>query len=181
MEPLEKIVAAFEKEKNALYIRDLIEGAGLAAVQLCRSGMEVRRLVRRENYCAVVCGYKLPDGSAEALFEDLPPGTSMLMVAAQHQLELCGEEGIFKLPAPIHREELLSAVHVLLQLSRRAQRFVPAQREGDKEGALRQAKALLMTRHGMSEQEAHRFLQKRSMDLGVSMAQVARTVLEERN
>lgn len=178
---MEKIIVAFEKEKNALHIKDLIEAAGLAAVQVCRSGMEVRRLVGRESFCAVICGYKLSDGSAEALFEDLPPETSMLMVAVQPQLDLCGEAGIFKLPAPIRREELLSAVHMLLRLSVRAQRFLPAQpREGKEEGVIRQAKALLMARQGVDEAAAHRLLQKMSMDRGCRLVEMARSILEGR-
>ena len=178
---MEKLIVAFEKEKNALHIKDIIEAAGLATVQICHSGMEVRRLAGRERYCAVICGYKLSDGSAEALFEDLPPDTSMLMVAAQPQLDLCGEEGIFKLSAPIRRDELLHSVEMLLQLSRRVQRFVPGQREGTEEGVIRQAKALLMARQGIDEAAAHRLLQKKSMNRGCKLIEMARMVLEARD
>lgn len=170
---MEKIIVAFEKEKNAHYMREVIEGAGLAAVQLCRSGMEVRRLTGRESFGGVVCGYKLPDGSAEALFEDLAPGTAMLMVASQPQLDLCATEGIFKLAAPVGREELLNAVRALLLLGGAGERTA-------EEEWVRQAKALLMIRQGMSEEEAHRFLQKRSMDWGSKLSEVARWVLKER-
>lgn len=177
---LEKIIVAFEKEKNALHIKDLIESTGLAGVQLCRSGMEVRRLVGREDYSVVVCGYKLADGSAEALFEDLPPDTAMLMIATQPQLDLCGAEGIFKLPAPLRREELLREVHMLLQLSHRAQRFVSTSRDATEAGVIQQAKAHLMAVHRINEEEAHRLLQKKSMDRGCKLTEMARLVLEER-
>ena len=40
-----------------------------------------------------------------------------------------------------------------------------------------QAKALLMDRHGMTEAQAHRFLQKESMDHGSKLAETARIVL----
>lgn len=177
---MEKVIVAFEKEKNALHIKDLIEAAALAGVQLCRSGMEVRRLVDREDYSVVVCGYKLTDGSAEALFEDLPPDTAMLMIATQPQLDLCGAEGIFKLPAPIRREELLREVHMLLQLSHRAQRFVSVQRDTAEAGLIQQAKAHLMAVHRIDEGEAHRLLQKKSMDRGCKLAEMARLILAER-
>lgn len=175
---MEKLIVAFEKEKNALYVRELIESSGLACVQLCRSGMEVRRLVGWESVCAVVCGYKLSDGSAEALFEDLPPGTAMLMIAPQPQLDLCATEGIFKLGAPIRREELLSAVGMLIQLSRPPEGM--AARQGERDETVRRAKAVLMARRGMNEEEAHRFLQKQSMDMGCRLSEVSRLVLEER-
>lgn len=172
---MEKIIAAFEKEKNALYIRDMVEAAGLAEVQLCRSGMEVRRVAGVEPVSTVVCGYKLADGSTEALFDDLPPGTSMLMIAGKSQLELCGAEGIFKLVAPVHREELLGWVHMLVQLGQRLERMTPAQR--NERADVERAKALLMARQGFGEEEAHRFLQKQSMDRGNCLEEMARLVL----
>lgn len=172
---LERVIVAFEKEKNALYIRDMIEGVGLADVQLCRSGMEVRRLAGRESVQAVICGYKLPDGSAEALFEDLPTGLAMLMIASRPQLELCVQEGIFTLAAPIRREELLDCLRTVLQLSHSTQ----SQRLTTQEGLIQRAKALLMTRRGIGEEEAHRLLQKRSMDRGCKLEEMAALILRD--
>ena len=44
-----------------------------------------------------------------------------------------------------------------------------------------QAKAVLMDRHGMTEEQAHRFLQKQSMDHGAKLTDTARLVLTEGN
>ena len=50
-------------------------------------------------------------------------------------------------------------------------------REGCGE-VLAQAKAVLMDRHGMTEEQAHRFLQKKSMDSGSRLVQTALLVLK---
>ena len=42
---------------------------------------------------------------------------------------------------------------------------------------IRQAKELLMARNNMSEAEAHRYLQKSSMDSGTNMVETAQMVL----
>ncbi|BDF15193.1 ANTAR domain protein [[Clostridium] scindens ATCC 35704] len=42
---------------------------------------------------------------------------------------------------------------------------------------IRQAKELLMARNNMSEEEAHRYLQKSSMDSGTNMVETAQMVL----
>mgnify|MGYP000139655574 FL=1 len=42
---------------------------------------------------------------------------------------------------------------------------------------IRKAKELLMTRNNMSEEEAHRYLQKSSMDSGTNMVETAEMVL----
>ena len=42
---------------------------------------------------------------------------------------------------------------------------------------IRQAKELLMARNNLSEEEAHRYLQKSSMDSGTNMVETAQMVL----
>ncbi len=44
---------------------------------------------------------------------------------------------------------------------------------------MERAKALLMERKGLLEEEAHRLLQRRSMDGGLPLAQAARQVIRE--
>ena len=63
-------------------------------------------------------------------------------------------------------------------MGRRLEKYVRPRRSREEESAIREAKALLMDRNGMSEEQAHRFLQKRSMDAGVRLGQAARLVLD---
>ncbi len=58
----------------------------------------------------VVCGFKLPDESAEDLFADLPSSCAMLMVAVQNLLDLCQTDDIFKLASPVSRGDLTASV-----------------------------------------------------------------------
>ena len=53
----------------------------------------------------------------------------------------------------------------------------PPRHSEEERRIIREAKELLMARHGMAEETAHRFLQKQSMDLGMKMAQTAALVL----
>ena len=52
-------------------------------------------------------------------------------------------------------------------------------RSPEEEALLSRAKALLMDRRGMTEGQAHRFLQKKSMDSGARLAETARQLLKE--
>ena len=104
----------------------------------------------------------------------------MLMVASQAKLELSETEGIFKLQSPIRRGELLASVRMLVQF----QRYIPREKDPAKRGEeeqklIAQAKGVLMDRHGMTEEQAHRFLQKQSMDNGAKLTDTARLVLAE--
>ena len=50
-------------------------------------------------------------------------------------------------------------------------------RDPKQQETIRKAKELLMTRNNMSEEEAHRYLQKSSMDSGTNIVETAEMVL----
>ena len=98
---MEKIIVAFESEKTALRVKELLEGGGAAACLVCRTADQVRRAINKLPVPAVVCGYKLGDQTAELFFEDLPPSCAMLVLAHQDRLDLLGNDDIFRLPSPV--------------------------------------------------------------------------------
>ena len=165
---MEKVIVAFAGLQNGKRIREILERSGTAACLLCTSADQVRRTVHEQQVPAVVCGYKFAD-----LYEDLPSFCHMLMVASQSQLDLVQHPDILRLSAPASRSELLGAVEGLLAQVQ-AQPFGRSQEERD---CIAQAKAKLMT-EGLSEEEAHRILQKKSMADGVKLARAARMILE---
>ena len=176
---MQQVIVAFERQGNCDRLREIIENGGEFSCVVCRSADQVRRAVRKLRLDIVVCGFKLKEESCESLFYDLPQRCSMLMIAPQAQLELCEAEGIFKLQAPIRRAELLASVRLLAQLRRPGRDHAPARRSEEERELVAQAKAVLMDRHGMTEGQAHRFLQKQSMDNGARLTDTARLVLAD--
>ena len=177
---MRQLIVAFERQSNCDRLREILESTGEFSCLVCRSAAQVKRAVHKLRLDLVVCGFKLADESCEALYGDLPQRCAMLMVAPQAQLDLCTGAGIFKLPAPVRRSELLASVRLLAQVARSAssQGHSPAQRSQEERKLVDRAKQVLMDRSGMTEDQAHRFLQKRSMDNGARLADTARQVLE---
>ena len=178
MIPVEKVIVAFEGEKTARKFAEILEG-NVASCIICHNADEVKRMVSKRELRVVVCGYKLHNLTAEELMEDLPPTTIMLVIAVQSQLDLCENEDIFHLPAPVSRSDLMASVRLALQMSHRLERMVRPRRNEEEKQIIEQAKAVLMDRHGMTEDQAHRFIQKRSMDNGTKMVQTARLILDD--
>ena len=177
---MQTVIVAFEGNTNSAKVKEILESGGEFSCLVCRSAADVKRAAHKHHPCIIVCGFKLADETCENLFHDLPGGCFMLMVGSQAKLELSEAEGIFKLQSPIQRGELLASVRMLVQF----QRYIPKEkgpaRRGEEERRLiAQAKAVLMDRHGMTEEQAHRFLQKQSMDNGAKMTDTARLVLAE--
>ena len=175
---MDKVIVAFESDKSCWRVKEILETSGTAACIVCKSADQVKRAVNKQHITTVVCGYKVSDESAEGLFEDLPPTCAMLMVAVQGMLDLCQSDDIFKLASPVSKGDLIASVRMLLQVGHRLEKFVKPRRSAEEKAVIDQAKQLLMERHGMTEEQAHRFLQKRSMDSGAKMIQTAQLVLE---
>lgn len=175
---MDQLILALEQTKNCWRIKEILESAGVASCMIYTSADQVRRAVRKLRISTVICGYKLGDQSAELLFEDLPETCSMLVLATQNRLDLLQNDDIFRLPTPVSKGDLVASVRMLLRMSRRLERYVRPRRSPEEQAVIDEAKRLLMDRNGMTEEQAHRFLQKTSMDSGARLVQTAQLVLD---
>ena len=175
---MEQVILAFENSKSCLRIKEILENSGTAACVVCKSADQVRRTVNKLHIPAVICGYKLADETAETLFSDLPLSCAMLVLAPQNMLDLIQDDDIFRLPAPVSKRDLTASVRMLLQMGHRLERFVRPRRSQEELDLIAQAKALLMDRNNMTEEQAHRFFHITSMDNGTKLIQTAQMVLD---
>lgn len=176
---MEKIIVAFESEKTLERFCEILESGCVVNCLRARSAGEVKRLAAKLHIATVVCGFKLRDESAEDLFYDLPPASTMLVVARQDLLEDLSED-IFTLAAPASKSDLCASVNMVMQMSRRLERAMRPKRSEEETDTVEKAKRHLMERDGLSEEEAHRYIQKKSMDSGAKMVQTAVLILQDR-
>jgi response regulator NasT len=67
---------------------------------------------------------------------------------------------------------------MLLQMEQKHFKAAPPRRTEKDTADINKAKELLMSRNGMTEQEAHRFIQRKSMDTGAKAVETARLIIE---
>lgn len=173
-----RTVVAFEKDESRDKIADMLEKAGVTVRFRCRSGAEVLRAVKTMGSGVVICGHKLSDMSAGHLAHELQGQAKFLVLAKQNQLELMDDPDVFKLQLPISAGELRGSVSILLQLDEIAARSQIPQRTEEERQIITRAKELLMESRGFTEAQAHKYLQKRSMETGTKLAETARHILE---
>lgn len=176
---MDQVILAFQGERTSARVRDIIEASGLAECLVCHSASEVKRFVYTQSVTTVICGYKLRDETALELSDDLPSSCSVLVIGMQNMLDMIDCNNIFKLASPVAKSDLVASVRMLLQLGHRMERHINSERSQEENTIIRYAKGLLIERYGMNEEQAHRFLQKKSMDSGVKLSQAAQTVLDE--
>lgn len=175
---MDRIVVAFASEEAQRRIVRLLESEGHVPAGSFFSGADVIRTVHQLGSAAVVCGFKLRDMTAGDLALSLRGSAAVLTVTAPAYLDLCGGENLFKLATPVHRADFFASLELIRQFEEKNLRPMLSSRHESEQKLISQAKELLMDVNRMTESEAHRFLQKRSMDSGLRMAETAQLIID---
>lgn len=174
------IIVALPKPEDAKNLKNILVRNGFQVTGICTAGAQAISYADGLNDGIVICSYKLTDMVYSQLYECLPPGFEMLLIASDSLLSECGGNGIVCLSMPLKVGDLISTVGMLAEgiaRKRRRKRQKPRPRNAEEDKAIKEAKELLMDRNHMTEEEAHRYLQKCSMDSGTNMAETALMVL----
>lgn len=176
------IIVVFPNRDNAANIRNLLVRGGMTVTGVCTAGAQAISCADTLDGGIVVCGYKLKDMMYTELRECLPADFEMLLVASQEKWGDGLEEGVVGLAMPLKAYELIHTLQMMLdsiELGRKKRRLerLKKGRNPRQQEIIRRAKELLMMKNKMSEEEAHRYLQKCSMDSGRSMTESAEMVL----
>lgn len=174
------IVVAFSRPEDGRSIKNILTKSGFPVTVSCTSASQVLAHADDLRSGLVISGFRFGDMTCRQLSGQLPPGFDMLLIASPSKWsgENMGE--IVCLPAPFKVCDLVSTVRMIekLQLDRRSlKRRRPAGRSEEESRVIDRAKEVLINRNRMTEPEAHRYLQKCSMDSGTGIAEAARMVL----
>lgn len=174
------IIVVFPKKDNAANIRNLLVRNGMNVTGVCTSGAQALNYAETVDGGIVICGYKLKDMMYTDLREYLPKEFEVLLVASQEKWSNGEVEGVMGLSMPLKAYDLINTMEMMLQtLERRRKRKKKELKSRDprQQALIKEAKELLMARNNMSEEEAHRYIQKSSMDSGTNMVETAEMIL----
>ena len=110
----------------------------------------------------------------------MPLGFEMLLMASDHLLADCRGNDIMCLSMPLKLHDLLNTVELMtnsIAYKRRKRKAQPRSRKPEEVALINEAKALLMSRNNITEDEAHRYIQKCSMDSSTNLVETAQMVL----
>ena len=175
------IIVGFPRIEDANSIKNLISRNGLNVSEACTSGSQVVALANDLDEGIVVCGYRFADMHFSELNNYLPKGFEMLLVASPEKLEFCQDNNIVCLPMPIKSNDLLNTLQMMTyqyQRRKKKDKVRPKERTEEEKAMIKKAKMVLMDRNNMTEEEAHRYLQKTSMDSGTSLVEMSEMVLK---
>lgn len=174
------ILVAFQSTQNAGNIRSILIRSGHPVVGTYSTGASALLKAHELGSGLLISGHKFPDMVYSEILSDLPEDFEMLLVAPPGIREERSEADLFCLSTPLQVHELLETVEMLsgrLSKRRKQKRSVPRMRSEAEERVIREAKQVLYLRNGMSEEEAHRYMQKTSMNNGTSLVETAEMII----
>lgn len=183
-----RVVIAEDEALIRLDLKEMLEEDGYAVVGEAGDGEAAIRHARENKPDLVILDIKMPvlDGltAAERIAEERIAPVVILTAFSQRDLvERARDAGAMAyLIKPFSKSDLVPAIE--MAVSRYAElTALEAEVSGlrerlDTRKLVERAKGLLQSRHGLSEPEAFRWIQKNSMDRRLTMRKVAETVIE---
>ena len=174
------IIVAFAKPADSQNFKSILSRGGYDGIITCTSGAQVLSAMENLGSGVVICGYRLSDMLYSELACDLPNYFKMLMIASPDKAPTEMNDSVVYLPSPIKKADLFSTINIMLEgvvtKKKKTKESRLHRSEADKK-ILNQAKALLMERHHMTEPEAHKYLQKCSMQSGTDLVETAEMII----
>ncbi len=178
---MQNIIVAFARQTDAQNFKSILMRGGFEPAYVCTTGAQVLNAMENLGSGVVVCGFRLGDMLCSELLVDMPEYFQMLLVASPSKAdELTGSENMMYLPTPLKKSDLYSTLTLMVEGVQRRRKKLKEKhrfRSSEDQKIVDQAKALLMERHQMTEPEAHKYLQKCSMDSGTSLLETAEMVI----
>lgn len=174
------IIVVLPKLEDAKKVKNLLVRSGFQVTGVCTTGAQAISQADGLHDGIVISSYKLVDMMYDQLQECLPNGFEMLLMASQSVINECYGNDIVCLSMPLKVNDLVNTLNMMAESilrRRRKRKLQPKVRSADEDAIIMHAKEILMARNHMDEGEAHRYLQKCSMDSGTNLVETAQMVL----
>lgn len=182
-----RILLADDEAILRLDLREMLADAGHEIVGEAANGQEAVKLARELKPEIIIMDVKMPimDGITAAKLiaeENIAPVLLLTAYSQQDIVDKASEAGVIAyLVKPIREEQLFPAMEIAVK------RFNEVQALNAELGELKEsletrklldrAKGILMTAHGMTEQEAYRKMQQFSMAKRISLKELAESII----
>lgn len=174
------IIVAFSKADDARNIRMVLNRNGFNAIASCTTGANVLSQLDHLDGGIVVCGYKLADMLYTELADSLPKHFKILLVASESHWNEREESDVVFISMPLKVQALSETLNMMIEtqlIQRKKERQQPKVRSEEEQNLIRDAKRLLIEKNNMTEEEAHKYIQKSAMDSGNTLVETASMVM----
>ena len=185
---MESALIVSRGDKSTAFFTDILHAAGVHQTAALRSCSEARRRLGERDFDLVIVNAPLPDETGEKLSCEIASRgrTQVILVVKSEYFDavsaLCEGDGVLTIAKPVNRAMFWSALMFAKSAHNRINRMhtenARLQQKIEDIRVVDRAKCILISCLGMSEQEAHRHLEKQAMDMRVTKREVAEGLIK---
>lgn len=184
---MESALIVTSSEKGTAFFTEMLSMASIAEIATLRTCAEARRLLMERDFDLIIINSPLRDESGESLARHAAAKgiSQVILVVKSEYFEAVSaqteEYGVLTVAKPINRSifwsalKLAKAANVKLKQMRAENTKLEQKLEDIR--VIDRAKCILISYLGMTEKEAHRYIEKRAMDMRVTRKVVAESIL----
>ena len=185
---MESVLIVSNSDKGTAFILEMVNAASFRDITVLKTCGEARRLLLSREFDLAIVNAPLGDESGESLSRHIASNdmAQVILVVKSEFFDavsaVCEEDGVLTVSKPVNRNVFWSALKFAGSTQKRLGRIqAENSRLKQKIEDIRiadRAKCLLISYLKMSEQEAHRHIEKQAMDLRLSKRAVAEGIIK---
>lgn len=185
---MESVLIISSSEKGIEFFSELLNSSSIYQITVIQSCGEARRVLLEKDFDLVIINAPLRDESGESLSRHIASkGISQVILVVKSEFyeamsAVCEGEGILTVSKPINKAVFWSALS-LARSARNRIKKVQAENAQLKQKIediriVDRAKCILISYMNMSENEAHRYIEKQAMDMRSTKRAIAEGILK---
>jgi response regulator NasT len=169
------IFIAFANKKTAMTIAKIILSESFDVSSVVLTANDLKKKISYYDGGIIVCGCRFTDDNINNMIEEIPESFKIILLGTPEQLQYCYDSRLFKLAVPLNKADLVSYLGMLV--NKQPRRKGAEQRTQEERMLINKAKRFLISRYQMTEPQAHRYLEKKSMDTGRPLVEIAKSIV----
>ena len=176
------VIVALSNEETAQKLKSILNYNGYNVIAVCTYGNELLRAISQFSPFIVISGYKFKDMTLLNIYENIGDDCSFLAIVNEPYKSFVQEEtDIFCISSPINNVLLINSLDMIYQSQRKINKLKDKvhdlENKISERKIIEKAKGIIMEREGLTENDAFRYIQKNSMNLGMKMVEFSKNIL----
>ncbi|MCL2212678.1 MAG: ANTAR domain-containing protein [Oscillospiraceae bacterium] len=176
------------KENGITFFSDLLKSSEVTQVKSYQSAHEARRELLERDFDVVVINAPLADETGELLARQIAEsGQSQVILVVANEFHdavsaACEDYGVLTLSKPLNKSVFWTALKLAKSTQNRIKKMhvenTKLKQKIEDIRVIDRAKYILISFHNMTEQEAHKYIEKQAMDMRETKRSIAEGILK---
>ncbi len=185
---MERALIASDLPKATEFYQDFLKKNGFYKTDIVTNPSEARRMCSLNAYDVCIVNAPFAKANGIDLAKDIAEksGAQVILFIREEVAEEVAEDvlpyGILTVERPINKQIFRSALHFSAVANERlrfaANTIAKLEKRIKEQGTISRAKCVLVAHRNMTEEEAHRFIEKHAMDERVTRMEIAQEIID---